>query len=199
MLKVTRKKVFGQKLREARENSNLSQTELASLIDESMTQAQLSKYERGEAMPRPDRVTKFADALGVSEAWLRGIYTDDEGEETLGLYHSQPSQDVLRLQQAELDWQRKELEAQREILDLRQRLSQQTLLFSELGHALNLHIHRLEAFGNSLAGKQKRDLFGLKEELTDSVPVAPKDEVQVAEQLQATLKELGKFFVTAEG
>ena len=68
------KKRFGDRLREARENMKMSQQELAAKIDGGISQSQLSKYESGEAMPRPGRVIRFAEFLGVSEGWLRGLY-----------------------------------------------------------------------------------------------------------------------------
>lgn len=54
---------FGLNLSEAREESKLTQAELARLA--SMNQPQLSRLERGLHCPRLDSAVRLADALGV--------------------------------------------------------------------------------------------------------------------------------------
>lgn len=122
---------FGSRLKEAREKKRLSQKALSELVDDGLNQSLLSRYESGEAMPRPERVRRLAAVLEVSEAWLRSLYADEEerdGVEPLRqadrLRYSELKDRYAELQRSELEWQRKELESQREVLRLRSELLQ---------------------------------------------------------------------------
>lgn len=59
---------FASRLIRAREGAVLTQEELAQQCD--ITQTQISRYERGNAMPRPATLRVLAGALGVSPEWL---------------------------------------------------------------------------------------------------------------------------------
>lgn len=62
---------FGNRLRQARENAGLSQTEVACAMytDQSL----ISRYENGSVMLKIDRVAEFAQMYGVSIDWLCGM------------------------------------------------------------------------------------------------------------------------------
>ena len=59
---------FGKKLRECREEKNISQNELAKLIG--AHHSIMGKYERDEVRPSIDVVIKLADTLGTTVAYL---------------------------------------------------------------------------------------------------------------------------------
>jgi len=63
-------KHFGQRLREARVNAGLSQSELEELSG--IPKARLSRYENGHVAPSIQTLERLARALNVSEASLLG-------------------------------------------------------------------------------------------------------------------------------
>lgn len=71
---------FGDQLKRARTQKNLSQQELADLMD--FSQATISQFERGDRLPTPSNIDTLAEHLGVSRKELAG---DDQGnfEKTL--------------------------------------------------------------------------------------------------------------------
>jgi repressor LexA len=70
-------KEFGKRLREAREERNLTVKELGELMDTSG--ATISRYENGVHEPKREIVKKIADVLGVSAAWLMGAPVEKYG------------------------------------------------------------------------------------------------------------------------
>ena len=65
---------FGERLKKARENKNWNQAELARAMN--LTQASISQFEKGQRLPTPNNIYKFAKVLGVSREFLAG---EDEG------------------------------------------------------------------------------------------------------------------------
>ncbi|OED45290.1 transcriptional regulator [Flavobacteriaceae bacterium (ex Bugula neritina AB1)] len=61
---------FGKKLRECREASNLSQSQLAKTL--STNHSIIGKYERDEVKPTIDVVKRLADALDTNVGYLLG-------------------------------------------------------------------------------------------------------------------------------
>jgi len=61
---------FGKKLRECREAKNLSQSELAKLLN--TNHSIIGKYERDEVKPSIDVVKKIADELETTVGYLLG-------------------------------------------------------------------------------------------------------------------------------
>jgi len=61
---------FGARLRKARLESGMSQSELE--IKSGIPKARLSRYENGHVLPSIGTLTRLADALGVSQAALLG-------------------------------------------------------------------------------------------------------------------------------
>jgi transcriptional regulator with XRE-family HTH domain len=61
---------FGDRLRQAREGAGLTQEALARLAK--IAQSDVSLMERGQMEPGLRRLTRLADALGVSTDWLLG-------------------------------------------------------------------------------------------------------------------------------
>lgn len=59
---------FPEKLREARKNAELNQTQLGAMIG--ISQRSMTNYERGIAIPRRSTVRKLARALGVTTEYL---------------------------------------------------------------------------------------------------------------------------------
>ena len=57
-------KAVGQRIKTAREKKNMTQEDLAALID--ISQAHISVIERGTKIPRIDTFAAIANALGVS-------------------------------------------------------------------------------------------------------------------------------------
>jgi transcriptional regulator with XRE-family HTH domain len=75
---------FPEKLRTARKEKELNQTELAQAVG--LTQRSLTNYECGRAIPRPSIMRKLAEALDVTVEYLTNDATDDpdakRGEES---------------------------------------------------------------------------------------------------------------------
>ena len=67
-------RTFGERLREARENAELSQAALAESVG--INRVNLSQYERGKVIPSFELACALADALGVSVAELRGEFRE---------------------------------------------------------------------------------------------------------------------------
>jgi transcriptional regulator with XRE-family HTH domain len=63
---------FGAKLRAARTAAGLSQHELA-IAASASSLIEISRYERGLHMPKPDRLAALAAALNVSVEQLVGV------------------------------------------------------------------------------------------------------------------------------
>src|SRR2546430_9560288 len=61
---------FGQRLRRARQEAGLSQSELE--VRSRIPKARLSRYENGHVLPSIGTLRKLASSLGVSEASLLG-------------------------------------------------------------------------------------------------------------------------------
>ena len=59
---------IGQRLKQAREATELTQTELAQAAH--VDQSTLAHWERGKTKPSPEKVALMAPVLGVSEEWL---------------------------------------------------------------------------------------------------------------------------------
>lgn len=59
---------FAERLAQARNAAVLTQEELAQRC--SITQTQISRYEKGKAFPRPATMRSLAEALGVAPEWL---------------------------------------------------------------------------------------------------------------------------------
>ena len=66
---------FPEKLRTARKEKELNQTELAQAVG--LTQRSLTNYECGRAIPRPATIRKLAEALDVTVEYLTNDATDD--------------------------------------------------------------------------------------------------------------------------
>jgi transcriptional regulator with XRE-family HTH domain len=62
--------VFKERLHEAMFKSKINQSELAELAK--VSKASISQYLSGKNEPRYPVIVKFAEALGVDEAWLDG-------------------------------------------------------------------------------------------------------------------------------
>jgi transcriptional regulator with XRE-family HTH domain len=72
---------FAQRLKKARTDKGLSQTELGSLAGIHYTQ--IGRYENKGAQPSADVLSKLANALGVSSDYLNNGSTDELAENTL--------------------------------------------------------------------------------------------------------------------
>ncbi len=66
---------FPEKLREARKNAEMNQTELADAVG--VTQRSVTDYERGAARPRMSTIRKLAKALHVTVEYLTNDNEDD--------------------------------------------------------------------------------------------------------------------------
>ena len=64
------KETFGQKLKKARDDSGMSQAEVAQKVG--VSQQNLSKYERGILEPNIETLGKLCDLYCVSADWLIG-------------------------------------------------------------------------------------------------------------------------------
>lgn len=60
---------INERIKEARTKKNLSQAELGELIG--VTSQSISLWETATQMPRPNKLDKIANALGVSKEWLQ--------------------------------------------------------------------------------------------------------------------------------
>lgn len=67
--------IFGERLKEARARKGLNQEQLAEAMG--LTQASISQFEKGQRLPTPKNIDKFAEVLGVPREILAG---DNEGE-----------------------------------------------------------------------------------------------------------------------
>ncbi len=65
---MNEEETFASRLVKAREGALLTQQELGEQCD--ITQTQISRYERGNAFPRPATLRMLASALGVEPEWL---------------------------------------------------------------------------------------------------------------------------------
>src|SRR4030042_2985391 len=72
---------FAQRLKKARMDKGLSQTELANLVGIHYTQ--IGRYENKGSQPSADVLAKLANALGVSSDFLTNGSTDELAESTL--------------------------------------------------------------------------------------------------------------------
>jgi len=72
---------FAQRLKKARIDKGLSQTELGSLAGIHYTQ--IGRYENKGSQPSADILSKLANALGVSSDYLTNGSTDELAENTL--------------------------------------------------------------------------------------------------------------------
>lgn len=167
------KELFGAKLKQARENKDLSQLDLCALMDDGLNQSLLSKYETGESMPRQGRLKRFCDVLEVTEAWLRGLYSDEMEDVELvyknlrrdsklpsgeRAHYEELRKKNFDLQRAELSWQRKELESQRQVLELEKKLVDKEAMIHQLLERLWLQTQGIEAMLPSFT-PQQRALF----------------------------------------
>lgn len=73
---------FGQRLRELRKQKNLSQHDVGDLTGLHYTN--ISRYERGLAMPNSEKLKKLAGSLGVSGDYLIGGTVEDVAKEGFG-------------------------------------------------------------------------------------------------------------------
>ena len=61
---------FANRLKKARVEKGMTQEELAKAMN--LTQASISQFEKGQRLPTPMNITKFAEVLGVSRQSLAG-------------------------------------------------------------------------------------------------------------------------------
>lgn len=66
---------FAERLKELRKRKNISQADLANMIQVHFTQ--VSRYERGETKPNAEAMTKLAKALDTTVDYLMNGSTDD--------------------------------------------------------------------------------------------------------------------------
>lgn len=90
------KEVFGKNLKQALQDKNMKQSELAAAIPTS--EANISNYARGNAFPPIDVLSEMAKVLGVSLDWLCGVESKSEQDtcKTLG--------DIARVITCMLSW-----------------------------------------------------------------------------------------------
>jgi transcriptional regulator with XRE-family HTH domain len=198
------KQRFGAKLKQARENKGLSQLDLCSVMNDGLNQSLLSKYETGESMPRQGRLKRFCDILGVTEAWLRGLYSDELEDVDLvyknlrllqeaNLPPGCRSQDEelrkenLALQQAELSWQRKELESQRQVLELEKKLLDRDAMIHQLLEKLCAQTRGIEALIPTFTPQQQALFLQTKASFTNAEDELLTPEKRL-EELQERLK-----------
>ena len=67
---------MGYIIKQLRIRKGISQKELAKLLD--IDQTSISKYEKGQRNPTPERAKKIAEALNVPEAYLMDSYKIEE-------------------------------------------------------------------------------------------------------------------------
>lgn len=67
--------IFGDRLKEARIQKGWNQEELAEAMK--LTQASISQFEKGQRLPTPKNIDKFAEVLEVSRDFLAG---ENKGE-----------------------------------------------------------------------------------------------------------------------
>jgi len=72
---------FAERLKKARNDRGLSQTELAKLVGIHYTQ--IGRYEKKGAQPSADVLSKLSNALGVSSDFLTNGTSDDLAENSL--------------------------------------------------------------------------------------------------------------------
>lgn len=73
-----RRRLIGDRIREARRAAGLTQSELARHVGvEAMT---VSKYERGVFSPGADAALLIAEACSVDARWIRAIDDDVKGD-----------------------------------------------------------------------------------------------------------------------
>ncbi len=72
---------FAQRLKKARTDKGLSQTDLAKLVGIHYTQ--IGRYEKKGAQPSADILSKLANSLGVSSDFLTNGTSDDLAENSL--------------------------------------------------------------------------------------------------------------------
>jgi len=69
---MTKLKLFGKRLKQAREEKGYTQEMLGSMVGIGPDKPTISKYENGKHEPRALLILTFADILGVSADWLLG-------------------------------------------------------------------------------------------------------------------------------
>jgi len=72
---------FKDRLKQARANKNLSQSELANLVGVHVTN--ISRYERGENRPTTEVLTKLANALDTTADYLMGGSTHEAADSNI--------------------------------------------------------------------------------------------------------------------
>jgi transcriptional regulator with XRE-family HTH domain len=70
------KTIIGENIRAAREARELTQGQLARLLDELMEPMTVSRWERGAAAPAMTNLVRLGEVLGQDVAWF---YTDHSG------------------------------------------------------------------------------------------------------------------------
>lgn len=78
---------FGERLRVAREERGMSQRELSELVG--LSNAMITKYEKGETDPGSTNLLKIARALNVTPAWLMAWDAGTRQNEIAGLTEKQ--------------------------------------------------------------------------------------------------------------
>lgn len=68
------KELFGKNLKQALQDKNMKQSELAAAV--STSEANISNYARGNAFPQIDVLSEIANVLGVSLDWLCGVESE---------------------------------------------------------------------------------------------------------------------------
>ena len=71
----------GQRIKDARAQKNMTQSELADKLNISFTL--ISQYERGLRNPKEDTLKRIADALEVDVNWLRNGQTLEERDQVM--------------------------------------------------------------------------------------------------------------------
>jgi transcriptional regulator with XRE-family HTH domain len=80
--------LFGETLKLRREERGLDQSELAERLG--VTQQSISRWEHGQALPRPQRVRQLAEELGLDVGRLHraaGYLPDDERSAVDDIWH----------------------------------------------------------------------------------------------------------------
>jgi transcriptional regulator with XRE-family HTH domain len=89
---------IGQRLRWAREQSGLSQGQVARLLD--YHRPTISQIEAGERVVRPEELTRFAEIYGVSEAWIiKGDLAVEESDPRIEI----AARELRKLKKGDLD------------------------------------------------------------------------------------------------
>lgn len=92
---------FGSKFKQARENMNLSQQEIANILN--VTDGTISNYEKGVAFPRWDTTRKLCDILNVDPNYLFWDDLSDNIKEKIITEKSHSNKDTTILLYNQLD------------------------------------------------------------------------------------------------